>query len=1162
MGFAHLKLRSHYSLQDGLGTVDSWVDRAAELGFGAMAMTECDNMFSAVKFYRRAIAKCVKPVVGVDVMVAPPPGGKAASRVALLCMNMDGMRNLNKMLTSAWRQQQPPVIPRETLERHAEGLIALSGMDGELARLDAGGARCAELLAWWQRLFPGNLCLAVQRAGLEGEEAWIGKAVALGAEHGVPLVATNDCRFVRKGDYDAHAARVCILSGQTLSENSRQGLHARGQYLRSEERMRELFADLPSALENSGLIARRCNLEMEFDKPRMPHFPSGDKTQDELLRQQAQQGLDDFLQRHPKLEAEPYQERLQEELGVILGTGYAGYFLIVADFIRWAREQGIPVGPGRGSGGGSLVAFVTGITSIDPIAYDLLFERFLNPERVSLPDFDIDFCMHRRDEVINYVTERYGSDRVAQIITYGAMNAKAALRDVTRILGQPYMLGDRLARQVPPDLDMTLDKALSQVSTLREEYERSDEVRSVIDLARQLEGSVRHPGRHAGGLVISPEPLVHYMPLYSDGENEGMLTQFDMHDVEGIGLVKFDFLGLKTLTTMEHSLKDVNRLREEQGQPPLQLQDLPMNDKAVYEMIMSGNTLAIFQLESYAMKKLISDLQPSCFDDMVALVALIRPGPLEAGMTKDYIERKHGRQSISTLHPVLKPVLRATYGVVLYQEQVMEIARTMSGYSLGMADLLRRAMGKKKPEEMALHRDSFVDGAVKNGIKRSLAEKIFSKIAEFAGYGFNKSHSVAYALISYYTAWLKTHYTAIYMAAVMSVEQDNVDRLVELRRELKELGVQLLPPDINRSSDRFEVQGSKMRYSLAAIRGVGRWAVVAIVQEREKGGDFASMHDFCRRLDLAKVNRRVLEALVQAGAMDCFSPDRATLFDNVPKAIAFAAQIAANSESGADDMFGLGSGQSQEGGGVTELVAADEPWSKEHLLGCELQVLGDYFSGHTVQDLRPDLECLKLDNLAGKFKDREEVRFVAEVCGVFRGKGGKFVDVVVEDEHRRAKLRFGSGNDIHIPGTREMVYVQAKVDSRGNNDDHGELMLRPSSIQGLGQMYDSHAMLSLSLRSDGDRINGKPGPPLLRQLRDLIAANPGASPVAVQWQRGELEANMAVGPALRVRISSGLLRQLRGLLAADAVQVRYHGNDSPGETAAPAVAGAAAATAA
>ena len=1158
MSFVHLKLRSHYSLQDGLGTVDSWVDRAAELGFEAMAMTESDNLFSAIKFYRRAMAKGIKPVIGVDVMVAPPPGSKAVSRVVLLCMHMEGMRNLNQMLTAAWRQQQPPVISRELLEKHAEGLIALSGMDGELARLGAGSAKSAQLVAWWQKLFPGNLCLAVQRAGLDGEESWIGKAVAMGAEHGIPLVATNDCRFVREEDYDAHAARVCILSGETLSDSSRQKLYGREQYLRSDEQMRDLFADIPSALENSALIAQRCNLEIEFDKPRMPHFPSGDQTQDELLRQQAQGGLDDFLQRHPKLEPEPYQERLQEELGVILGTGYAGYFLIVADFIRWAREQGIPVGPGRGSGGGSLVAFVTGITSIDPIAYDLLFERFLNKERVSLPDFDIDFCMHRRDEVIDYVTSRYGSDRVAQIITYGAMNAKAAIRDVTRILGQPYMLGDRLAKQVPPDLDMSLDKALSQVPTLREEYDRSDEVRSVIDLARQLEGSVRHPGRHAGGLVISPEPLVHYMPLYSDGENDGMLTQFDMHDVEGIGLVKFDFLGLKTLTIMEHSLGDINRLRAEQEQPPLQLQDLPMNDKAAYEMIMSSNTLAVFQLESYAMKRLIGDLQPSCFDDMVALVALMRPGPLESGMTKDYIERKHGRQPIRTLHPILKPVLRSTYGVVLYQEQVMEIARTMSGFSLGMADLLRRAMGKKKPEEMAMHQGSFVEGAVKNGINKGLAENIFSKIEEFAGYGFNKSHSVAYALISYHTAWLKAHYTAVYMAAVMSVEQDNVERLMELRRELKELGVKVLPPDINLSSDRFEAKDSKIRYSLAAIRGVGRGVVAAIVQEKEKGGAFSGLHDFCCRMDFGKGNRRVLEALAQAGALDCFNPDRATLFKNVPSAIAFAAQIAANSESGADDMFGLGSSQSQAVNDVTELVVADEPWSEEHLLSCELQVLGDYFSGHPVQVLRRDLECLKLDDLAGKFKDREEMRFVAEVCGVFRGKGGKFVDVLVEDEHRRAKLRFGSSNDIYIPGAREMVYVTAKMDARSGNDDQNDLMLRPSSIQSLDQMYDSYAMLSLSLHSDGDQINGKPGSLLLRQLRDIIAANPGASPVAVQWQRGELEAKMLVDSALQVRISRDLLRQLRGLLAADAVQVRYHGNVSPGENAAPAAAATAA----
>ena len=1142
MSFVHLKARSHYSLQDGLGTVDNWLQRAVELGYGAMAITERDNLFSAVKFYRKAIDNGIKPVIGVDVNLAPAAGSDNPSRVVLLCMNIEGMRNINRMLTAAWKQQQPPLISRELLEQHSAGLIALSGLDGELAT--ASAARAAKLLPWWQKLFPGSFCLAIQRVGLEGEENWISRASALGLEHDIPLVATNDCRFVRRENYEAHSARVCVLSGETMRDNRQKNLHSDAQYLRSAEEMRELFADIPSALENTMIIAKRCNLELEFDKARMPRFPS-DSNEKELLQEQAHSGLDSFLKQHPKLDAEVYKLRLEEELKVVLGAGYAGYFLIVADFIRWAHEHDIPVGPGRGSGGGSLVAFVTGITSIDPMEYDLLFERFLNPERVSLPDFDIDFCMNRRDDVINYVSERYGRDRVAQIITYGAMNAKAVIRDVVRILGQPYMLGDRLARQVPAALDMTLDKALKEEPSLRQEYEQNEEVRIVIDLARQLEGSVRHPGRHAGGIVISPEPLVHYMPLYSDGEGEGMLTQFDMHDVEAIGLVKFDFLGLKTLTVIDSSLREINRQREAKGESPLRLEDIPKDDDKAYSLLREGHTLAVFQLESFAMKRLINGLQPTCFDDMVALVALMRPGPLESGMTKDYIERKHGRQEIRTLHPMLKPVLRSTYGVVLYQEQVMEIARTMSGYSLGGADMLRRAMGKKKREEMEEQKGIFVEGAVKNNVRRAEAERIFSLISKFAGYGFNKSHSVAYALISYHTAWLKAHYTAIYMAAALTAEQDNVDRMVELRRELKLLQVPLLPPDINCSLPQFTASSEGILYSLAAIRGVGRGVVNTIIRERDRGGKFTSLHDLCCRLDQAKCNRRVLETLAQAGALDSLGHDRATLFSNIPRALALSAQIAANQEQGSVDMFGLDSDASA-GTVNVDMVPADEKWSREYILSCELQVLGDYFSGHPVQLLRPELRELKLRGLDGAFSDKDDIAFVAEVRGVFRGKGG-FMDVLVEDEYNRAKVRFNQAEvkaGIDIPKPREMVYIRAKVNMYGNDNPRDELLLRSASIHSLEEMYAERAMLLLDLRSAGDIINQRPATTVLRQLRGIIANNPGSSPVVIRWQRGELEAKMKVGDRLRVRLDRELLRHLEELLTASAVQVRYHSGGS------------------
>ncbi len=1162
MSFIHLKARSHYSLQDGLGSIDGWVQRAAEFGFGAMAITECDNLFSAIKFYRKAIAQGIKPIIGVDIQVASPPGYESTSRLVLLCMHMEGLRNLNRMLTAAWQQSQPPVVARNTLEQYSDGLIALSGLDGELAQLYAMGAgdKAMELLPWWQGLFPGNFCLAVQRTGLPGEETWISNATALAVASSVPLVAVNDCRFINRENYEAHEARVCILSGDTLDNSNRQRLHSDGQYLRSADEMKELFADIPVALENSLAIAKRCNVEIEFDVPQMPHFPDdGGAGQDALLRKQAQQQLDAFLERNQGLQAELYQQRLERELAVIVAAGYAGYFLIVADFIHWAREQGIPVGPGRGSGGGSLVAFVTSITRIDPIAHDLLFERFLNPERVSLPDFDVDFCMQRRDEVISYVGRRYGRDRVAQIITYGAMNAKAAVRDVVRIMGLPYMLGDRLAKQVPPDLDMTLDKALKDVATLRGEYNKDEQVRSVIDLARQLEGSVRHPGRHAGGIVITPQPLVHYMPMYSDGESEGLLTQFDMNDIEAIGLVKFDFLGLKTLTVIDRCLRHINDQRKQAGQTALDMEQVPMNDHNVYERLQKGETMAVFQLESFAMKRLVRDLKPSCFDDLVALVALMRPGPLESGMTDSYIARKRNNEKVDPLHQIIEPILRPTYGVVLYQEQVMEIAQTMSGYTLGMADLLRRAMGKKKPEEMKQHEVGFVDGAVANNIKRTIAKKIFSQIEKFAGYGFNKSHSVAYALISYYTAWLKSNHTATYMASVLSTEQDNVERMEELCRELPELGVELVPPDVNASVGEFLPAQKSMLYSLGAIRGVGRGVVECIVAERGRSGPFTSLQDLCCRLDPTKCSRRVLEALVQAGALDGFGNDRATLFDNIPVAMAFATQVAANKEDGSEDMFGLGGDTARE----LPLQAVKEHWNEYQTLEREWQVLGQYLSGHPVAVLRREIRQLKLDSLTGEIKDNDHISFVALVRGYFWGKGRRYLDILVEDEHKRAKLRFNSSAAaaFNIPKERELVYIEATANNRGNVIQD-ELMLRSVSVWDLAYMYDSRAMLLLVLHSQDEDINGKSAAWLLQQLRNTMAAHPGGSLVRIKWQRGELDALLAAGTSWRVRISSGLLQDLRSLLGADKVQLRYHRNSVQPSTSTGQASDAAPATAA
>ncbi|MGH8119005.1 MAG: DNA polymerase III subunit alpha, partial [Gammaproteobacteria bacterium] len=792
--FVHLNVHTEYSLVDGLLRVDDLVDAVAASGMPAVAVTEQDNLFSAVKFYRAAESAGIKPVIGVQVRLLDDKTGNAAGRLILLCQDLEGYHNVTHLITRSYIEGQVqghPHVRKKWLAECAGGLIALSGaVHGDVGQAILAGneAEVGRLLEHWRTVFPDRYYLEVQRTQRPQEENYIEAAVSLAARHDLPVVATNDVRFPAAEDYEAHEARVCIQQGYTLDDPRRPRQYSQSQYLRGPEEMAALFADLPEALANTLAIARRCNLELRFGENHLPHFPVPENyRQDDWLIEQAQQGLAVRFQ-SGLIDAgreEMYRERLQTELEVITGMGFSGYFLIVADFIRWAKEQRIPVGPGRGSGAGSLVAYALEITELDPIHYDLLFERFLNPERVSLPDFDIDFCMERRDEVIEYVAQRYGRNHVAQIITHGTMAARAVVRDVGRVLGYSYGFVDQIAKLIPFDLNMTLERALEEEETLRQRYEREETVNTLITLAKKLEGLTRNAGRHAGGIVIAPEPLVHYMPLYCEQGSNSPVTQFDMLDVEAVGLVKFDFLGLRTLTIIDQSIRDINALRAAEDQPPVAIAAIPLGDYATYELIRRTDTTAIFQLESDGMKKLIKRLQPDNFNDLIALVALFRPGPLQSGMVDDYIERKHGRARVYYLHPRLEHVLRPTYGVILYQEQVMQIAQVLAGYTLGAADLLRRAMGKKKPEEMAEQRAIFTKGAVANGVDVHVATGIFDLMEKFAGYGFNKSHSAAYALVAYQTAWLKTHYPAAFMAAVLSSDMDNTDKVVILLDELE-----------------------------------------------------------------------------------------------------------------------------------------------------------------------------------------------------------------------------------------------------------------------------------------------------------------------------------------------------------------------------------------
>ncbi|NGP53612.1 DNA polymerase III subunit alpha [Thioalkalivibrio sp. XN8] len=1157
--FIHLRLHTEYSLADSVIRIPALLARVAELGMPAVAVTDQVNLFGMVKFYRGALRQGIKPLVGADIWLDEPGDPRHPTRLSLLCGCDEGYRNLCRLLSRAYlegRRLGQVLVRREWLDPQAcGGLIALSAArEGDVGRaLMAGRRDTAEAcLAFWRERFPERYYLELQRTGREGDEYHVAEAVSLAAATGTPVVATNDVRFLDADDFDAHEARVCIHQGHTLSDPRRPRDYSAEQYLKSAQEMAALFADLPEALENSVEIARRCNLELRLGETFLPDFPvpAGEDAASHLRKLSAAalaERLPALLADNPVDDAEAYRARLQRELDVICDMGFPGYFLIVADFIRWAKDNDIPVGPGRGSGAGSLVAFVLGITDLDPLRYDLLFERFLNPERVSMPDFDIDFCINGRDRVIDYVAQRYGRESVAQIITYGSMAAKAVVRDVGRVLGHPYGFTDRIAKLIPFEVGMTLDKALSQEPELKRNYEEEDEVRGLIDLAKSLEGLARNAGRHAGGVVIAPTVLTDFTPLYCEEGSEAPVTQFDKDDVEAAGLVKFDFLGLRTLTIIDRAVHRVNDLRAAAGEPPLDMARIPLDDPLTFQLLRACRTTAVFQLESRGMKDLIKRLQPDSFDDIVALVALFRPGPLQSGMVDDYINRKHGRQDgpIDYFHPELEPVLKPTYGVILYQEQVMQIAQVLAGYSLGAADLLRRAMGKKKPEEMAKQRSIFVEGAVARDVDRGTATHIFDLMEKFAGYGFNKSHSAAYAMLSYQTAWLKAHYPEAFMASVLSTDMDHTDKIVTLIDECHQMGLVVEPPDVNESEHAFNVAGKgRLRYGLGAIKGVGQAAVQAIIDERKQGGRFESLTGFCARIDLQRVNRRTIEALVRAGALDSIGPNRATLMHRLPGAIGRAEQSARAAAAGQEDLFGMAAAPGPEAASdLSDEGEALPEWSSAERLAGERDTLGLFLTGHPVDEVAHDLAALagtRIGELAADRPTEGERSYAAGRRDLVVGglivdmrRRGNRITLVLDDRSGRLEVTLFEET---YQQCRHVVAKDAIIIAEGNlrfDDFIDDWRLTARRV----------VDLDTAMKERGRRLMLRcalPGPDFVGELQHALEPfRGGGCQVTLVYQAASAKARVELGPGWAVRPSLALLHRVGGLVGADNVRMLY-----------------------
>ncbi len=1166
MAFVHLRTHTEFSVVDGTLRIDELVAAAAADAQGALAITDLSNLFGAVKLYSAARKKGVKPIVGADVWLEPEGGEKHPSRLLLLAQTRAGYANLCTLLSRAWTDAQPRPqawVKWSGLAECGEGLIALSGADlgavGQalLARDKARATLLAQRLA---ALFPRRFYIELQRAGGATSEAHVRAAVPLAAELGLPVVATHPVQFQTPDDFEAHEARVCVAEGETLTNPRRVKRFNIEQCFQTQAQMEARFADLPSALANSVEIARRCNLTLVLGEPQLPAFPTPlvdgvQLTPEAYFRHLSHQGLVRRLEQlYPDAGQRErararYVERLEFEIETILKMGFPGYFLIVADFIAWARNNGCPVGPGRGSGAGSLVAYSLYITDLDPLRYNLLFERFLNPDRVSMPDFDIDFCQGNRDRVIDYVKQKYGRDAVSQIATFGTMAAKAALRDVGRVLGMSYGHVDSVAKLIPapPGKVVTLarvpERPESGVIYARKENPEIDqrernevEVAELLSLAMRVEGIVRNVGMHAGGVLIAPGKITDFCPLYMQPGSDSAVSMFDKDDVEAIGLVKFDFLGLATLTILELTKKLIReRHADRRG---FEFETLPLDDRRTYQLMAEGKTVAVFQLESSGMQRMLRDAKPSVFEDVIALVALYRPGPMD--LIPTFCARKHGREEVEYPHPLMEEVLRETYGIMVYQEQVMQVAQRLGGYSLGAADLLRRAMGKKKLEEMVAQRATFAEGAAGNGIGEAKANEIFDLMEKFAGYGFNKSHAAAYALLAYHTAWAKVHFPAEFTAANMSVALDDTDKLKIFYDDARAQGIEFEPPDVNRGGYRFEpIDDKRVRYGLGAIKGTGQGAIEAIIEARNAGGAFKSLFDFCARVDRARLNKRAVEALIKAGAFDLLEAHRASLVASIPLAFDFADTQLAHADQGGlfDDADDSHAASTQE----PALVAAEE-WSIKERLSLEKSAVGFFLSGHLFDQSADEVRLFAKRRIADLLDSREPqllAGIVSDLC-VINGQRGRMALFKLDDKSEAIEA---VATDEQLQTWRELlkddelVVIQGKVQP---DRFSGGLRL---TVQQVWDLAGARCRFGKYLQVE---LNGSV-PPVADVLRDFpsrrMATGHGDSSqgltVRLRLHRDRASADLDLGEAVRFYPSDAALDRWRESARAGAARVIY-----------------------